>query len=87
MRIMVASRKPKAAASRRKKPETLEETYQRILSEPIDAPINLTKRQARYILRRLFETGDPKSGPPGDEVVKRFYGLWPDPGDDTYYRD
>ncbi len=36
------------------------------------------------MLRRLWETGDPDSGPPGDEQVKRFYGLWPDPAPDEY---
>ncbi|MEX2245860.1 MAG: hypothetical protein WEC75_04155 [Dehalococcoidia bacterium] len=81
---MVASRKPKTAAKRRHKRETLEEKFQRILSEPVGTPTKLTKREALYILRRVWETGDPASSPPGDEVIKRFYGLWPEPDDDHY---
>jgi hypothetical protein len=80
---MVTSRKRKRDTGRRRR-EPIEDKFQRILSEPLDAPIKITKREALYMLRRLWETGDPDSGPPGDEQVKRFYGLWPDPAPDEY---
>jgi hypothetical protein len=78
---MVTSRKRKSGASRR---ETMEEKFQRIISEPVDAPIKVTKREARYMLLRLWEIGDPHSEPPGDEQVKRWWGLWPDPAPGEY---
>jgi hypothetical protein len=77
---MVTTRKPKAPTrakrSTPRKRETLEEKFQRVLAEPVDAPFpKLTKREARYFLRRLAETGDPNS-PSGVEVMKEFYGDW-----------
>ena len=85
---MVTTRKPKSnpAAKRRspakrapdskrgapRKRETLEAKFQRVLSEPVDAPIEMTKHEARYFLRRLWETGDPNSRS-GVEVMNDFY--------------
>ena len=37
--------------------------------------MKLTKREARYFGRRLWETGDP-SEPTGEEVMRDFYGDW-----------
>jgi hypothetical protein len=68
---MVASRRPKAPA--RKHPETLEAKFQRIMREPVGAPIKMTTREARFFARRLWETGDP-SAPSGDTVMRNFYG-------------
>jgi hypothetical protein len=68
---MVASRKPKHAAGRRR--ESMEQKFQRIMREPVDAPIKMTQREARYFARRLWETGNPKS-PSGEEVMRDFYG-------------
>ena len=91
---MVTTRKPKSdpAAKRRspakrapdskrgapRKRETLEEKFERILAEPVDAPFpKLTKREARYFLRRL--AGSNPNAKPGDEVVREFYGLDDEP--------
>jgi hypothetical protein len=79
---MVASRGPR---SRTHRPETAKEKVARILSEPRDAPVDIaSKREARALLRRLYDTGDPSSSPPGDEAVKRFFGLWPEPDTASY---
>ena len=93
---MVTTRKPKSdpAAKRRsaakrspdskrgapRKRETLEAKFQRVLSEPVDAPFpKLTKREARYFLRRL--AGSNPNAKPGDEVLREFYGLDDEPND------
>jgi len=68
---MVASRKPKQPATPRR--ETLEAKFQRIMGEPVGAPIKMTAREARFFTRRLWETGDP-SAPNGDAVMRDFYG-------------
>jgi len=68
---MVASRKPKQPATPHR--ETLEDKFQRIMREPVGAPIKMTKREARFFARRLWETGDP-SAPSGDAVMRDFYG-------------
>jgi hypothetical protein len=69
---MVASRKPKHAPKPHR--ETLEEKFQRVLAEPVGAPVKMTKREARFFARRLWESGDP-STPTGDEVIRKFYGA------------
>jgi len=69
---MVASRKPKQTDGSRR--ETLEAKFQRIMREPVDAPIKMTTREARFFARRLWETGDP-SEPSGTAVMRDFYGA------------
>ena len=90
-RAMVTTRKPKSdpAAKRRspakrapdskrgapRKRETLEEKFERILAEPVDAPFpKLTKREARYFLRRL--AGSKPDAPRGVDVIKNVRGDW-----------
>jgi len=68
---MVAARKPKQTAKTSR--ETLEAKFQRIMREPAGVPIKMTKREARFFARRLWETGDP-SAPDGDAVMRDFYG-------------
>jgi hypothetical protein len=84
---MVASRRPrKQEKAPPKRRETLEELFDRVMSQPADAPFpKLTKAQAKYFLLRLW--GSDPDGPPGDEVVKRFYGLWPEPQNPDEYPD
>ncbi len=82
---MVASRKPRPRTKGERRPgETLEQMFQRTLRARVGTRHAFSKAEARYVLRRLWETGDPASSPPGDEVVKRFYGLWPEPADGSY---
>ncbi len=72
---MVASRKPKVPA--RKRPETLAQKFERILVEPIGTPFpRMTKREARYFLRRL--AGSDPDAPSGAEVVREIRGDWGD---------
>jgi len=72
---MVVSRKPKKT-SRGGRRETLDEKFQRLLALPVDEPFpKLTKRESRYFLRRLWETGEPDSGPDGAAIMREFYGL------------
>lgn len=52
----------------------MEEKFQRLMREPLDAPVKMTQREARYFARRLWETGDPKS-PSGERVMRDFYGA------------
>jgi hypothetical protein len=74
---MVVSRKPKPKTARHAR-ETLAAKFDRVMAEPVDAPFpKLTKREAIYFLKRLSGSNGP-GGPTGDEIVKRFYGLWPD---------
>lgn len=84
---MVASRKPptsrKPAASRtakrpssRPKRETIDELMERILAEPLGTPLDITKKQAYEILRRL--AGTRNDLPPGQQIIDEFYGLNPD---------
>ena len=79
---MVTTRKSKSKTTAKRRSsvrrETLEEKFQRILSEPVDAPFpKLTKREARYFLRRM--AGNDPNAKPGDQVMREFYGL-----DDQY---
>ncbi len=70
---MVASRKPRTKSTHRPS-ETLAEKFARVMAEPVGAPFpKLTKREARYFLRRLYETGD-RGAPTGDAVMRAFYG-------------
>jgi hypothetical protein len=73
---MVASRKPGARGERRPN-ETLKDMFQRLLNDPSDdmKPLNFTLGEARYVGRRIYETGDP-SEPTGEEVMRDFYGDW-----------
>lgn len=66
----------------RRKRETMDETLDRILAQPPGAPMKFTKPEAKAMLRRLF--GREPEGPPGDEVVKRAFGLWPGIDDGNY---
>ncbi len=77
---MTTSRKPSSRP--RRKRETMDEKLDRLLAAPVDAPMKLTKREAIAMLRRLW--GSDRHGPPGDEVVKRAFGLWPDIEDGKY---
>ena len=53
--------------------ETLEEKFERLMSEPVSAPIGkLTKREARYFLRKL--AGSDPDSPWGVEVLREFRG-------------
>lgn len=74
---MVTARKSRKSprASHR---ETLAEKFDRVLAEPAAAPFpKLTKREARYFLKRLSGIGGPDA-PRGDDVLREFYGLNPD---------
>ena len=80
--IRKAPKKPSRPIRRRK--ETLDEKLERILAQPVEAAIpSLTKRESIAMLRKLRGRGDPDA-PSGDEVIKRFYGLWPEPADNNY---
>ncbi|HYM15154.1 MAG TPA: hypothetical protein VEZ14_06310 [Dehalococcoidia bacterium] len=71
---MVASRKPRKATPGHPR-ETLEETFQRLIALPLDAPFpKLTEREARYFLQRL--AGSNPAAPSGIEVLRAFYGDW-----------
>lgn len=84
---MVASRKPssvkreRAPANRtsrgkppaRRKRETIDEKFERVLAEPFGTPIHLTKREAIAFLRRLAGSRDDL--PPGQQIIDDFYGL------------
>jgi hypothetical protein len=77
---MVTSRKPRSPRRRgeRRPGETLEQLFQRLMAtENIDpwTPLNFTLAEARYVGKRVYETGDP-STPTGEEVMKDFYGDW-----------
>ena len=73
---MVTERKSlprRLPASPRK--ETLEENFERLLAEPVGAPIGkLTKREARYFLTRL--AGSDPTSPPGVKVVREIRANW-----------
>lgn len=77
---MVAS--PKPARGERRPNESMEAMFRRLLVAGEQTSFEFTADEASYVMRRLYETGDPASSPPGDEVVKRFYGLWPESGAD-----
>ena len=81
---MVASRKPKARGERRPN-ETLEEMYERVISTPVGTRHYFSRDEAVYVLRRLSEGPPDYDSPSGDELVKRFYGLWPEPASDDDY--
>ena len=83
---MVASRKPKPRGERRPD-ETLEEMYQRIIADPGDGLYNFTEEEAIYVLDRLAERPRDPNAMSGNEVVKRFYGLWPEPESADEYPD
>lgn len=72
---MVISRKqkPKTPPSRR---ETPAEKFERVRAEPIGTPIRLSKREARYFLRRL--AGNDPHAPRGEEVIMSVRGDWGD---------
>jgi hypothetical protein len=75
---MVASRKParaKRKAGERRPGETLEAMFQRLLNDGTTEPLQFTLAEARYVGRRIYETGDPTT-PTGEEVMKDFYGDW-----------
>jgi hypothetical protein len=74
---MVASRKPATRRRRgeRRPGETLEAMYERIMGGPVVERLSFTKDEARFVLRRVSETGDP-STPSGEEVMRDFYGDW-----------
>jgi hypothetical protein len=71
---MVTVRKARKPAPSRHR-ETLAEKFERVLAEPIDAPFpKLTKREARYFLRRL--AGSDPDAPSGEQVMRDFWGDW-----------
>jgi hypothetical protein len=79
---MVVSRKPaKKRRGERRPGETLEQMFQRLLKDDSDPwkPVNFTIEEARYVGRRIYETGDPSS-PTGEEVMRDFYGDWSEDG-------
>jgi hypothetical protein len=78
---MVASRKPRKTAASKRRRETLEEKFERVLAEPVGAPMKLTKREALYFLKRL--AGSDPNAPSGDEVMRSFYGDWSEDADDA----
>ena len=54
---------------------SLAEKFERVMAEPPETPFpKLTKREARYFLKRLAGS-DPKA-PSGEEVMRDFYGDW-----------
>ena len=73
---MVTERKSlprRLPASPRK--ETLEEKFERLLAEPVGAPIGkLTKREARYFLTRL--KGSKPNDPLAADSVLKHRGDW-----------
>lgn len=69
---MVTARKPAKKHTARR--ETLAEKFDRVTAEPIGAPVKLTKREARYFLRRL--AGSDPNAPSGEDVMRNFYGDW-----------
>ena len=73
---MVASRKPRPRTKgERRTGEALEQMFQRLLHEAKPHPHRFTLAEARYVGRRIWETGDPRS-PTGEEVMRDFYGDW-----------
>lgn len=75
---MVASRKPartKRKTGERRPGETLEAMFQRLLLDQSTEPLAFTLEEARYVGRRIYETGDPTT-PTGEAVMKDFYGDW-----------
>jgi hypothetical protein len=73
---MVSTRKPKSRKMGERRPgESLEDMFQRLLANDSPQRHRFTKAEARYVGRRLWETGDPTS-PSGEEVMRDFYGDW-----------
>jgi hypothetical protein len=68
---MVTARRPKAKPRRR---ATLAEKFERVSAEPIGTPLKLTKREARYFLRKL--AGSDPHAPRGEEVIMSVRGDW-----------
>lgn len=68
--------RPTASTPERRKRETIDQLMERIMSEPIGTPLNITKRQAIAVLRRL--AGSDPDARPGQEIIDEFYGLNPD---------
>ena len=66
---MVTSRKGKSEAAGRRRRETVEEKLDRILSEPMDTPIKLSKREALALLRALSKR--PPLEPDSPPVMSR----------------
>jgi hypothetical protein len=80
---MVSSSKPRTRTKRApRKRETLPQKFDRIMTEPADAPFpKLTKREAYYFLRRL--AGSNPDAPPSEEVLRDFWGDWSEDEDNA----
>jgi len=52
----------------------LAEKFDRVMAEPVGTPMRLTKREARYFLKRL--AGSDPDAPSGEQVMNDFYGDW-----------
>ena len=75
MTTMVVSRRPAPKAPPHR--ETLAAKFTRVMAEPPGTPfLKLTKREARYFLRKL--AGSDPDAPSGEEVMRNFYGDWAD---------
>lgn len=77
---MTTSRKTPSRPRRRR--ETMAEKLDRLLAAPAGTPMKFTKREAIAMWHKLAALPPDTETPPGDEVIKRFYGLWPEPYDD-----
>jgi hypothetical protein len=69
---MVASRKPRPTVHKPR--ETLGQKFDRVMREPVGTPAKLTKREARYFLKRL--AGSDPHGPSGLDVIQEVRGDW-----------
>jgi hypothetical protein len=72
---MVTSRKPLKKRTGERRGETLEQMFQRLLQDESGRRLRLTLEEARYLGRRIWETGDAGT-PTGEEVMRDFYGDW-----------
>ena len=71
---MVISRKPRLKSDPPRR-ETLAEKFERVMAEPPETSFpRLTKREARYFLKRL--AGSDPDAPSGEDVMRDFYGDW-----------
>ncbi len=71
---MVTSRKPRSKSDHPRR-ETVAEKFKRVMAEPPETSFpRLTKREARYFLKRL--AGSDPNAPSGEETMRDFYGDW-----------
>lgn len=78
---MVTSRKPRPKTVHPRR-ETLSEKFERVMANRPETPFpKLTKREARYFLKRL--AGSDPGAPSGEKVMRDFYGDWSEDDEST----